>query len=249
MIRVFAVLLVCITLVQPVLAKESVLTVDLAESNVDISTGFDGARLALFGVKGKDGHVAVVIKGPAKDALVRKKQSVAGVWMNRDALRYKDVPQFYDYALSDAEGNILNPDLRKDAGIGFEALKFSPHDSEDIKPEALKAFQQALVRNKQASGLFPIEPKDIVFLSDTFFKTEFYVPSNVPTGDFTIETFLIDGERIIDRNVTNVRVAQVGFSSAVDAFADSYSFLYAMVIVFIAVVAGWLSNAVRRNNN
>lgn len=233
----------------PVMAQSGPLTVDLADKNVDITTGFDGARLALFGVKNKNGDVAVVIKGPAKDTLVRKKQSVAGVWMNRDVLRYKDVPQFYDYALSDAEENILNADMRKEAGIGFDALKFSPDDSADLKPETVKAFQQALVRNKQADGFFPIEPKDIVFLSDTFFKTEFYVPSNVPTGEYVIETFLIDDGNILDKSVTNVKVAQVGFSFGVYRFAHSYSFLYALVIIFIAVVAGWLSNAVRRNNN
>ena len=245
--RVFALCIAVLCLALPVAAHNEPLTIDLAQDSVDITTGFDGAHLSLFGVKSNGGQVAVVIKGPEKDVLVRKKSSVFGIWMNRRSLRYDDVPQFYDFALSDAEDNILNADMRKDKGIGFEALKFSPEEN-DFSNDDQKAFQSALLRNKQESGLFPVEAKDVIFLSDTFFKTEFYVPSNVPTGDYVIETFLIDGGNVVDKSTTNVKVAQVGFSSGVYQFAHSYSLAYAIVIVLIAVVAGWLSNAVRQNN-
>lgn len=228
-------------------AQDNVLTVDLAQDHVDISTGFNGAQLSLFGVKKNGGQVAVIIKGPNKDFLVRKKQSAGGIWMNRSSLRFKDVPQFYDFALSDAEENILTDDLRKDSDIGFSSLKFEPVENK-FKEEERKDFQRALVRNKQAQGLFPLEAKDIVFLSDTFFKTEFYVPPNVPTGQYVIETFLINDNHIVDKRVTHVKVAQVGFSSMIYRFANSYSLAYAMGIVLLAVVAGWLSNAVRRHN-
>ena len=248
MIRVFFIFVLVLFSSADLWAQGNVLTVDLAQDHVDITTGFDGAHLSLFGVKNNGGQVAVVIKGPLRDALVRKKSSILGAWMNRQSLKYEDVPGFYDYALSDAEDNILSADLRREAGIGFEALKFSPEKSK-LKPDALKEFQQALVRNKQAEKLFPVVPKDVVFLSDTFFKTEFYVPSNVPIGQYVIETFLIKDGNILDKRVTNVRVAQIGFSSGVYRFAHSYSFAYALIIVFIAVVAGWLSNVVRKNNN
>ena len=231
----------------PVFASDNVLTVDLAQDHVDITTGFDGAQLSLFGVKKHGGQVAIVVKGPSRDALVRKKSSVGGIWMNRSSLRFKDVPQFYDFALSDAEENILTDDLRRDAGIGFASLKFDPVKN-GYEEEERKAFQRALVRNRQVAGLFPLEAKDIIFLSDTFFKTEFYVPPNVPMGQYVIETFLISKGRIVDKRTTNVRVAQVGFSSIIYRIANSHSLAYAVGIVLLAVLAGWLSNAVRKYN-
>lgn len=242
------IILLFVLFVGPVSAQERSLTVDLAQDSVDITTGFDGARLSLFGVKNKDGQVAVVIRGPKMDMLVRKKSSVMGAWMNKQSVRYKDIPKYYDFALSDKEENILNADLRKEAGIGFDALKFVPEETK-LEDDELKGFQQALVRNKQAEGLFPVTPKDIVFLSETFFKTEFVMPSNVPVGEYVIETYLIDGMRILEKRETQVKVAQIGFSSNVYMFAHSYSLAYAMLIILIAVGAGWLSNAVRKNNN
>ncbi len=229
------------------LAEEKSLTVDLAEDSVDITLGFDGANLVLFGHKEKAGQVAVIVRGPKKDVTVRKKGTTGGIWMNKDSVTFEEVPQFYDFALSHAEENILDDLGRKNSGIGLDSLKTLP--KEKLSGEALKGFQNALIRNKQAELLFPQEPKNIIFLSDNFFRTEFYVPSNVPKGEYQIETFLIGGKNIIDRHVTKVQVAQVGFNSNVYRFAHSYPLAYAMVIVFIAVVAGWLSNAVRRNNN
>ena len=100
MMRLFVVLIMLVSF--PVYAQENILTVDLAQDSVDITTGFDGAYLSLFGVKYNGGQVAVVIKGPTSDALVRKKESVGGMWMNRSSLRFRDVPQFYYFALSDS---------------------------------------------------------------------------------------------------------------------------------------------------
>ncbi|MFK7839070.1 MAG: TIGR02186 family protein [Bdellovibrionales bacterium] len=221
------------------------LTIDLAQDHVDITTGFDGSYLTLFGVKEEKGDVAVVMKGPKKDVVVRQKASLFGVWMNRHFLVYGDVPSFYDFALSDKAENLLEPPLLKEYGIGLGSLKFAP-DSNDYKEAEINAFNKALVRNKQAEKLFPVVAKDIVFISDNFFKTEFYLPSNVPTGTYTVETFLINNGRLVEKRETQVKVAQVGFNSGVNKFAHSFSLAYGFVIVLIAVIAGWLSNAVRQ---
>ena len=245
--RCFVLLIFFVCFSVSAFAHEAGLTVDLAQDSVDITTGFDGARITLFGVKDDAGHVAVVIRGPKKDVLVRKKNSVFGIWMNSASVRYEDVPQFYDFALSDKEENLLDAETRKLYGIGLGALKFKP-DDDALKPSEVEPFSKALVRNKQVEGLFPVEAQDIIFMNDVFFKTEFYIPANVPVGDYVVETFLIDGGNVLDKSETQVRVAQVGFSSNVYQIAHVHSLLYGLGIVFIAVLAGWLSNAVRQKN-
>ncbi len=239
--------LLFIVFLNPAIASAQNLMVDLAQDSIDITAGFDGAQLSLFGVKEKDGQVAVVIRGPKKDMVVHKKNAVMGAWMNSESVRYKDVPEFYDFALSDDEDNILNAELRQKLGIGFDALKFV-HDNARLSTNAQKEYRQALIRNRQAEKLFPVVPKDIVFLNNNFFKTEFFMPSNVPVGDYVIETFLINDMTVIDKHETRVKVAQIGFSAGVYNFAHSQSLAYAIIIILIAVGAGWLSNAVRRNN-
>lgn len=232
-------------LAAPSFAQDHTLTVDLAQDHVDITTGFDGAYLTLFGVKNDDGDVVVVVRGPERDFVVRQKQQVAGAWVNRKSMTFEDVPEFYDFAASGDVEKLLPENRRIEEKIGFAALKFEP-SKHNVEADEKALFQEALIRNKQQEGLFPVTAKEIVFLSDMFFKTQLYVPSNVPTGHYVIETFLIHKNKIVDKRVTNLKVAQVGFSAGIYQFAHSYSLAYSLVIIVIAALAGWLSNAVRR---
>ena len=249
MIRLcFVFVLLSCFLVMPSYAQEDLpLTVDVAEERVDITTGFNGASLTVFGEASKKGKIAIVLRGPDEDVVVRKKKRVLGTWMNRHSVHYEDVPLFYDFALSDAEKNFLDRAGRKKEGIGFAALKFEPK-GDKLDAETNKAFQQALIRNKRDIDLFPDGSKRVHFLSDSFFRTQFYLPANVSPGIYIIETFLIDDGAVMAKAVNYVNVEHVGFSATVYRFAQSFSLAYAMVIVLIAVVAGWLSNAVRRND-
>ncbi|MGH1398827.1 MAG: TIGR02186 family protein [Alphaproteobacteria bacterium] len=226
-------------------AQDHALTVDLAEDYVDITTGFNGAHLVLFGVKNAGGDVAIVIRGPEKDMTVRKKSRVVGAWMNRSSLRFKDVPVFYDYALSVPDEDMLSADVREDAEIGVKVLDFDVAEG-DVSSVQKQGFLKALIRNKTLEKRFPEKAREITFLSDSFFRSEFYMPANLPTGQYVIETFLLKGERVVDKRVTNLKVAQVGFAANVHKFAKKQAFLYAIVMVVFAVFAGWVSNVVRR---
>lgn len=225
-------------------AQDRDLTVDLAENRVDISAGFTGADLVLFGVKRGPGSVAVVIRGPEKDMVVRRKENALGMWLNRHSLKFQDVPVYYDYALSAPESKLAEPEMLKKNGIGLNALKFEPDMWRD-NPGYSQNFQEALIRNKQASGLFPLKPRQITFLDDNFFRASFYMPSNVPTGRYEVQSFLIRDGAVADVRTTELNVGQIGLEARIHRFAHKQSLAYGLLCVFIAVMAGWLANIIR----
>lgn len=221
------------------------LTIDLASDHVDITTGFNGANLHLFGVKDRNGDVAVVIRGPNKKMTVRKKNRVLGIWMNTEYMDFEDVPAYYDFAISKQFGfNDEDEILLRDNGVGLSTLVFEP---DDVVPdrERVRSFQEALIRNKQVQGLFPLEGKNVEFLSENFFRTTMYLPANVPTGDYVIETLLFSGGKVIGRSTTNLAVAPVGLNARIYEFATQKSFYYGLICVLIAVFAGWGINVIR----
>jgi len=235
--------LVCLTPCQAAAeAEPAPLSVDLAQDHVDITAGFTGASLTLFGVKEGQGDIAIVIRGPAKNMLVRRKEQILGIWMNGRSVKFKDVPAYYDYALSRPEEKLADEATLKENGIGLNALRF-----EGEKKRA-RSYQEALIRNKQAQGLFPLQAKRIKFISDKFFRASFYLPSNVPTGAYQIHTYLIDQGQISEKTTTNLRVMQAGMEARIYKFAHSQSLAYGFLCVLIAVLAGWTVNAVRRND-
>lgn len=235
-------LLAClIVAVLPLRAEAESLTVDLARDHVDITTGFTGSELVLFGMAEKNADVAVVIRGPRKDVVVRQKGRFLGAWLNRDGVTFEEVPLFYDYALNRPEDEFMDEISRRNHGIGLSGLMFKPRSGRYHK-ETLEEFEKALIRNRQAIGLFPQEPRTVTFLNDQLFKVVMHVPANVPTGAYEIQTFLVKGKNVKEVRTTKLTVAQVGFSAGIYKFSHNYAFSYALLCLSFAVFAGWFSN-------
>jgi uncharacterized protein (TIGR02186 family) len=234
-VRFFAVLIfVCGAL--PVHATEP-LTIDLAENHIDITTGFSGASIVVFGVKHGKGDVAVIIEGPRHDVVVRRKDNILGAWINRSWMQFKDVPLYYDYAV--AEGDNTSRGVGQ---FGVEDLAFDAKGSQAERSR----YKNAFVRGRREIGFYPMKPEPIEFISDEMFKVRMPMPADVPKGDYMVKALLIDGDKVVYEQVSGFKVGQVGFNSGVNHFAMSNSFLYAMVCVFIAMLAGWLSHKVAR---
>lgn len=221
------------------------LTVDLASDHVDITTGFNGSHLILFGVKDMKGDVAIVLRGPERDMKVRKKSRVMGLWLNTEHMQFEDIPAFYDFALGKkAAAGKDERSFLKENGVGLDALVFEPEGAVPDR-EHIRHFQEALIRNKQVQGLFPVHAKPITFLNDNFFKTTMYLPSNVPAGDYTIQTILYRNNKVLDIAKTNLRVAPVGLNAKVYDFAVHHALVYGLICICIALLSGWLINVIR----
>ncbi len=228
-------------------AAEQPLAIDLAEDHVDITTGFSGAKLILFGVKEEPGDLVVVLRGPSAPTVVRRKEQIAGVWLNRRSVVFEDVPRYYDYAVAKSEKNLAPLSLLRKLDIGLNALSFTPED-ETEKEEYISKFQEALIRNRQTSGHFPLQPKKISFINDNFFRTTLALPANVPIGEYKLETYLFRKGVLLDRKTTTLKVAQIGASAKIYDFAHEHAFLYGILAIFMAVLAGWGANAVMQKD-
>ncbi|MBP7721948.1 MAG: TIGR02186 family protein [Alphaproteobacteria bacterium] len=224
-------------------ARAENVTVELVSDHVDITTGFNGTTLGLFGVRANKGDVAVIVKGPLRTMSVRRKESVMGAWINRSFETFKAVPSYYNYALSRPIEDLAPLQTLMEQGIGPENLRFNKPDTTD---EQRITFRDALLRNKKMQGLYPAEPGTIKFIGPNFFRADFYIPANVPVGEYEIQTLYFSGGVLRDSKMSTVRVAQVGGSARINQFAHGNSFVYGVMCVFLAVFAGWFSNRVRR---
>jgi len=224
------------------------LKIDLADDQVHITSGFTGAKVVLFGSKTRKGDVVVVLEGPERDSVVRRKERVLGAWINRSALKFEDLPSYYDYALSaEDESELLQPSFLKEHRIGLEALKAEPAKSR-YSEKTIDEFQGALLRNKQARSLYPLEAGNVHFIDDMLFRVDLFMPSNVPSGEYTIRALLVDKGKVIYEQSKSLKVGLVGASSGIYRFAYDYSFLYGFACVLFALATGWLSNVIVRRN-
>ena len=222
------------------------MNVDLASNHVDITTGFNGSQLSLFGVKRQPGEVAVILRGPSATATVRRKGQLFGIWMNRQSLDFEGVPVFYDLALSAPEAALAPSAVLERYEVGLTHMDFRYTGSADA--DMIGRFREAMIRDRQARGLFALEPRRVTYLANDFFRADFTLPPNVSTGLYTVDTLLFRDGVVVDEHQTRLRVAQVGFNARLYRFADRQALLYGLVAVLFGLAAGWSAQTFLRRD-
>lgn len=244
MIRLLPLLLLAALLWPASEAKAQALVADLTSHLIAITTGFTGTEVVLFGAIDGEGEVVVVVRGPEQPVVVRRKERVLGIWLNRTQVTYRSVPGFYALASSKPLAEILRPDVMQRQRIGTQNLGLAP--TRPLADSDLDAFGAALVRNKQAEGLFPAQIGQVSFLGGRLFRTTVTFPSNVPTGTYQVQVFLVRAGAVAGAQTTPLLISKLGVSAEIVDFAYRRSILYGLVAVLIAVMAGWAASAMFR---
>lgn len=216
------------------------LVADLSDHLIAITTGFTGRELLLFGATDGDGEVVVVIHGPREEVVVRRKERIAGIWMNRDSVSFRGVPAYYHAATT--VGAALELPLRsiERHQIGVDYLRMEA--PRNLAPDVIREFRQALIRNKQRDGLYSTGIGVVDRRGARLFRTDVFFPANVPTGTYVIETLLIRQGEVVSAQTTPLFINKVGAGAQVYRMAHEHPAFYGIAAVIIAVVAGLGAN-------
>lgn len=220
------------------------LVADLSHHQVNITTGFVGTDVLLFGAVEGEGDVIVVVRGPNQRTVVRRKASMGGIWINEDSLGFKNTPSFYRVASTRPVKALLGQAARTRHRIGIESLGLDPDRA--APAGTLKDFRAALIRNKVRAGFYGAMPGRVTFLGQRLFRSNMHFPANVPTGTYLVEVFLVKGGHVVSAQTTPLRVAKAGLGARIYQFAHNSSALYGIIAIIIALLAGWIAGVVFR---
>ena len=223
----------------PALANPIISGISTNEINID--TNFQGAKILLFGAKGDAGNVIVTVRGPKKNFMVTRKEKLLGIWYNGERVRFKDSHSFYSL-FSTFNDQELTDGLLQDLELGKNNLKFNT--SEEIKTEEKNEFQIQLVDKLEKNNLYSSGANKVDFLDETLFKVMLNFPKNITRGIYTVEIYLINEGSLLSFQSIPIYVNQVGLSAKILDFAYQESFLYGLLSVALALIAGWLANYV-----
>src|SRR6059036_96855 len=76
-------------------ARAEPLIADLSNHLIAITTGFTGTDVLLFGATDGPGDIIALVRGPTGRAIVRRKDRIMGIWINKSAMGFEDVPNFF----------------------------------------------------------------------------------------------------------------------------------------------------------
>ncbi len=125
---------------------------DLSKYVISIDSGFTGTDVLLYGAVEEEGDLVVVIRGPDERVSIRRKDRIAGIWMNQDEIEFQAAPSFYLVASNRPLDEIAQINFRELHQIGLDALQLT---STTARPaEEVAPFREALIRNRRREGLF-----------------------------------------------------------------------------------------------
>jgi uncharacterized protein (TIGR02186 family) len=230
--------------------------IGLSTDNVSITAGFSGADLTIFGsLENPDPLVArqgrydviVVLEGPPKPVVVRRKDRVLGVWVNLDSETFENVPMSYSVATTRPLQDITEPNSYKQLSLGASNLYMQPADAGD-SPATIEEFTAALRERKGAAGLYSENVGGVQFLSQNLFRATVRLAPNVPVGTHKARAFLFKSGLFIKESSAQLEIRKSGFEQSIFRVAHEYSFLYGVFAVSLAMITGWLGRLVFRKD-
>jgi len=232
----------------PVTAQE--LVTDLSKYLISIESTFTGADLLLFGaVEGRQldrqTDVAIVVRGPEDNIIVRRKARVSGIWVNYDAATIGAVPGYYAVVATRPLDMIAAPEVLQRHGIGTDYLNLAvePPDGADAGP-----YREALLRLRAGEDLYQSNTDGVVFVGKTLFRATVNMPANVPDGVFSASVYLFQDGNLIHAQTTPLYVSKAGFERFVYDLANRQPLTYGVLAVIIALFAGWAASVAFRRS-
>lgn len=228
--------LIALTLIGSPFAKADTLIADLSSHLIAITTGFKGTDLLMFGAIDAPGDIVVVVQGPLTSITVRKKERVAGVWVNQANITFENIPSFYALASSKPIEQILSPETQKQLNIGIENVPMKVDG--ELTPEEKKQFHEALIANKRLQELYYTDIARVNFMGQELFRTNIFFPSNVPTGDYVVDIMLVRDKNVVGVQRTPLVVSKVGFGAEIFDFAHQQKWFYGSLSIGLAILGG-----------
>ena len=244
-------LILWLVTVLPAAASEEIVA-GLSQNRVSITADFEGSEILIYGAVKREEtiptaptlHVIVTVEGPTTPMIVRKKDRVAGIWINTESVQIGRAPSFYAVAttgflkeiLSETENlrhQITIPRAIRAVGISAQA-KDAP------------GFVDALIRVRESEGRYRLDERTVQLTESTLFRTDILLPANLTEGPYRVRIFLTRGGMVVDHIERRINVRKEGLERFLFNLSREHSLVYGLLSLLIAVVAGYGASAAFR---
>jgi uncharacterized protein (TIGR02186 family) len=224
----------------PALADEN-LTSGLSQDSVQITSNYTGTDIIVFGAienpaENDIGDVVVIVRGPDTRMTVRRKDRIAGLWINNARAKLV-LPSYYFVSATKPLIDVASHDTLSRYEIGLANLHADPEAS-DGDPEP---YVKALVRAQARSGLYRENPAGVEMLSRTLFRVRVPVPASVVPGSYNVEVYLFREGAVVSAQSWPLYVDTTGFERRLFEFAHGWPLFYGVSTVLMAILLGWTS--------
>lgn len=226
---------------------------DVSSRSIAVTSGFTGKEIIVFGSifnsqqQAVDAHyydVVVVVEGVPAPLVLRRKGNVAGVWMNTLSVNFDRVPSFYALSSTRPLDQVAAADVFEDQGIGFSHIRITPRHP--VTQDALKAHRAAIIRLKKNEKVYVQDESGVAFIGRSLFRSSVMLPANIPVGLLQARVYLFHDGALLSKYVAELQLEREGVERWLHDLAHKNSFLYGVLAIFFAIVAGLMASEITR---
>ncbi len=224
---------------------------DVSTRSVAVTSSFTGTEIVVFGAidgakhAGSDAYdIVIVVEGANQKLVARRKENIAGMWINARAQAYETVPSYYAIASTRPIDEIADDTLLKTHQIGFQHVQMVPAErpQDNITATEARDFRSSVIRLKRREKLYREEEFGVVFVGTSLFRATIALPANVPVGPMDARVYLFRKGKMLSQLQTQVNLQREGLEALLHTFAFSFPFIYGVFTVFLSVCAGLLAS-------
>ena len=237
-------------------ARSESLVASLSTSRVQITSNYTGASIVVFGAIEKDAQtiaragsydIVVTVRGPRAALVVREKEPMGPIWLNRERQPFPDVPLYIAVLSSRRVEEITTDALRNRLKVGLEAIVNAP-DFTYSRGGADRPFRAALLRLQKQERLYIESGRGVTFLTSSLFRAPVPIPAIAPPGNYEVDVVLFADSVMLARSQTNFELVKTGFEQEVAAIARDWSLLYGLLVAATALMFGWIASVIFRRD-
>lgn len=234
----------------PVCSLARPMITDLSERRIDIDARFTGKEILLYGARVEAGDIVIVIRGPEKSYVVRRKEKVGPIWINKGTEEFQNVPQYYMVASSKDITKLAPAHVLEKLGLGVDNLDIKPITKIDINSNNINKvdpeYKQALLDFLKDDNLYDFSIEPLQFMEQTLFRLYLEFPEKITRGTYVAEVYSFNNGRLQGMQTIPIKVDKVGIEADIYDLAHNYPWAYGILAIFIAMVFGWLASIIFR---
>ena len=237
-------------------ARAETLIAAMSSHQIQITSNYTGSQLTVFGLVERDGRtvargdphdIIITVRGPRRMLLVREKERLGPIWINRTQRRFPDNPVFLHVASNRPVSEMMSAESARRGRIGLANAELPQGNWIDLDPGSAR-FRDSLIRIMQAKTLYGYEERGVTFLSNALFSAPVDIPATAPTGSYTVDIVLNSGGVQLARQQTNFEVIKTGIEQRLASGAYDWPLLYGFATVLLALFLGWGASVVFRRD-
>ena len=230
---------------------------DLSHRAIRITSNFTGSQIVVFGMierdnatvsRGEPYDLIIVVRGKDETLISRRKDRIAGIWINNKKRTYRNAPNFYALSSTRKLEDIASPNVLAKYQLGTDYLLLPENSTPGARTGQKDDFREAALRLRREGGLYRDDLSSIVFLNQSLFRSTVDIPADVAVGKYDVTLYLFRGGVLLDQISEPMTISKYGFEQVTYAMAQNNSLIYGLIAVLIAILTGWFIGIVFRKN-